>query len=94
MKDYEIILNELKSKGYSLLRFNIGENDFGPFEDTVKSIQKALMDSEPRISLAEKPKIIKEDDKDLADGTYLVEENPLITSVYVHKGNSWFIFNL
>lgn len=87
MKDYEVMIKELDENDWTLLRFNIDKNEYGPFESLVDKIKEFLTDSENRMSLVSKPSVIT---NDKADGMYLVNEDHLHPTIYMHKGESWF----
>lgn len=92
MKDYEVMLKELDEKDYTLLRFNIGENNYGPFESIVRDIKSVLSDPGFEMEPVSKPSIITITDK--IDGMYLVNEDHIHTSVYMRKGDNWFKIGL
>lgn len=94
MKDYEILLKELEDKDYTLLRWSVGPNDYGPFEDIVKLIKEATKNLEGRMVRSDRPPVIIGEDFRLADGTYLVNEDHLHVTPYIHVGESWFKLKL
>lgn len=91
MKDYEVMLKELDENDWTLLRFGMGKNDYGPFESLVSEIKEFLTDPEHRMNLVSKPSVITNDE---AEGMYLVNEDHLHPTVYMHKGDSWFKLDL